>query len=72
MFVNGCSGDQNPCPRRKFEYAEVHGRTLALAVESALDTPRRPLRGRITAGLKEIPLKLERMPSRADMKAATR
>jgi neutral ceramidase len=51
LFVNGCSGDQNPYPRRKFEYAEVHGRTLALAVESALDTELLPLSGSLRAAL---------------------
>lgn len=67
LFVNGCSGDQNPYPRRKFEYAEAHGRTLALAVESALDTELRPLRGRIQAAWREIPLKLHTLPTRPEL-----
>lgn len=67
MFINGCSGDQNPYPRRKLEYAEAHGRTLALAVESALETAPRMLKGRIQAGMEEIPLKFERVPTRAEL-----
>lgn len=67
LFVNGCSGDQNPYPRRKFEYAEAHGRTLALAVESALDTPPLALSGRIRAALREIPLKFDTLPTRPEL-----
>lgn len=67
LFMNGCSGDQNPYPRRKFDFAEAHGRTLALAVESALDTPPRRLSGGIQAALREIPLKLERTPERPEL-----
>ncbi len=67
LFMNGCSGDQNPYPRRKLEYAEAHGRTLALAVETALDTPPRALQGGIRAALREIPLKFERIPTRPEL-----
>lgn len=41
LFVNGCSGDQNPYPRSVLEYAKRHGRTLATAVEAALETNQR-------------------------------
>lgn len=67
MFMNGCSGDQNPYPRRKLEYAESHGRTLALAVESALDTEPRALKGAIRAVLREIPLPFDTLPTRAEL-----
>lgn len=67
MFMNGCSGDQNPYPRRRLEYAEAHGRTLALAVESALATDSRPLNGRIRAVLQEIPLPFDTLPTRAEL-----
>ncbi len=69
LFVNGCSGDQNPYPRRKLEYAEAHGRTLALAVESALGTEMRPLTGRLQAAFREIPLKYDTLPTRAELEA---
>lgn len=67
LFVNGCSGDQNPYPRREIEYAEAHGRSLALAVESALETPPRALGGPIRAALREIPLKFETLPTRPEL-----
>jgi len=67
LFMNGCSGDQNPYPRRKFELAEAHGRTLSLAVETALETPPRALHGSIQAALREIPLKFERTPTRPEL-----
>ena len=38
MFMNGCSGDQNPYPRRTLELAQQHGRALANGVETALET----------------------------------
>lgn len=38
MFMNNCSGDQNPYPRSLLYYAQRHGRTLATAVEAALET----------------------------------
>lgn len=68
LFVNGCSGDQNPYPRRELAYAEAHGRSLALAVESALDTPPLTLAGPIRAALREIPLKFDTLPTRSELK----
>lgn len=38
MFMNGCSGDQNPYPRSMLYFAQRHGRSLATAVEAALET----------------------------------
>lgn len=38
MFMNNCSGDQNPYPRSLLYYAQRHGRSLATAVEAALET----------------------------------
>lgn len=72
LFMNGCSGDQNPYPRRKLEYAEAHGRSLALAVETALETPPRAVGGRIQAALREIPLKFDTLPIRAELEVRSR
>lgn len=41
MFMNGCSGDQNPYPRSMLYFAQRHGRSLATAVEAALETNQR-------------------------------
>jgi hypothetical protein len=63
MFVNGCSGDQNPYPRRNevpgllpLELAEHHGRTLAYSVIAGLNTGARPIRGAIQAAFGDVEL----------------
>jgi len=56
MFFMGCGGDQNPYPRGKIERAQQHGRTLATAVEAALETVPRPVRGSLRLAYDEIPL----------------
>lgn len=69
MFINGCSGDQNPYPRGKVEFAEAHGRTLALAVEAALTTDMQELSGTLHGAYEEIPLAYSPVPSRAQLEA---
>lgn len=63
MFVNGCSGDQNPYPRNNevpgklpLELAEHHGRTLALSVVAALHSVERPVTGGIRAAMGDVTL----------------
>jgi len=63
MFVNGCSGDQNPYPRRDevpgvlpLELAEHHGRTLAYSVVAAMNAGERPLTGAIQAAIGDVEL----------------
>ncbi len=67
MFVNGCSGDQNPYPRGTIELCKIHGQSLATAVEAALTTNMRPLAGKIAAACREIPLAYERQPGREEL-----
>lgn len=67
LFVNGCSGDQNPYPRRTMELAQAHGRSLATAVEAALTTKLVPLSGAIRAGYREIPLAYDVLPTREQL-----
>ncbi|NLX98792.1 MAG: hypothetical protein GXY83_21750 [Rhodopirellula sp.] len=51
MFLMGCSADQNPYPRSELDYAKKHGRSLATAVEAALEVGQRtPLHQRPLAG----------------------
>jgi hypothetical protein len=67
LFLNGCSGDQNPYPRRTLEFAQRHGRALAMAVETALTVvPLRPVGGPIRAAFSEIDLAYSPLPSRAE------
>ena len=49
LFVQLCGGDQNPNPRRRLEYAEQHGRTLAAEVARVARTAMSPAGGRIRA-----------------------
>ena len=43
LFMMGCGGDQNPYPRSELHYAHKHGRSLATAVEAALEVNQRSL-----------------------------
>jgi hypothetical protein len=67
LFLNGCSGDQNPYPRRELEYAKHHGRSLAIAVEAALgvDKPR-PVGGPLQAAMAEVRLAYGPVPTREE------
>jgi hypothetical protein len=67
MFMNGCSGDQNPYPRSTVALAEIHGRSLATSVEAALKTKARPLTGKIRALYREIPLAYDTLPTREQL-----
>jgi len=44
LFMMGCGGDQNPYPRSELKFAKHHGRTLATAVEAALEVNQGTLR----------------------------
>jgi len=70
LFMIGCGGDQNPYPRhgdRGLEYCQQHGRTLATAVEAALETTPRPVRGPLAVALEEAALKFAPPPSREQL-----
>jgi hypothetical protein len=62
LFMMGCGGDQNPYPRGELKYAQMHGRSLATAVEAALEVNqstfrhRRPIRGRLSSVLQTVDL----------------
>lgn len=64
LFLNGCSGDQNPYPRRgdvvpglsALDLAKMHGRSLANAVETALQVPPRPLGGPLRSAYAKVRL----------------
>lgn len=71
LFMMGCGGDQNPYPRSELKYAKMHGRSLATAVEAALETNQRtlrhqrPVRGAIQAVMGTVDLEFSD-PKRAD------
>ncbi|OYW30903.1 MAG: hypothetical protein B7Z47_02725, partial [Chthoniobacter sp. 12-60-6] len=63
LFANGCSGDQNPYPRRTMEFAQKHGMSLATSVQAALGTHMQRLKGPIRAAYREIPLAYDKLPT---------
>ena len=67
LFIQGCGGDQNPYPRRTPDFVQRHGRALADAVESALDTVPHPLAGPLRAAFSEVALDYAPLPPRADL-----
>jgi len=68
MFLNGCSGDQNPYPRRMLHYAQRHGRAMATAVEAALETPAQILSPRSGAALHWEPIRYQEPPTPESLK----
>ncbi len=70
MFMNGCSGDQNPYPRRTLELAQQHGRALANGVETALETKNvREIQGPLRVALQYATLKFAEPPARQQVEA---
>lgn len=70
LFINGCSADQNPYPRRTLELAEQHGRALANGVETALETKNtKELSGTIQVALDHATLDFAAPPSRRQIEA---
>ncbi|MAG94668.1 MAG: hypothetical protein CMJ48_13115 [Planctomycetaceae bacterium] len=71
LFMMGCGGDQNPYPRSELKYARMHGRTLATAVEAAIEvnqrTPRhqREVHGPLRYALETVELEFA-TPDRPD------
>jgi len=56
LFVQGCGGDQNPYPRHTIELAQMHGQSLATAVESALTATAQPVNGPLEEKLADVEL----------------
>ncbi|MBN1804835.1 MAG: neutral/alkaline non-lysosomal ceramidase N-terminal domain-containing protein [Sedimentisphaerales bacterium] len=67
MFIAGCGGDQNPYPRRTLDLAQQHGRALANGVETALISPKSPVRGPISAALDTVILDFAEPPGRRQL-----
>ena len=67
LFVNGCSADQNPLPRRKVELAQRYGDTIAIAVDDVLKREMRVIGGPLRAVFDEVALPF-RVPTEAELK----
>lgn len=68
LFLTGCGADQNPYPRGTLERAQHHGRSLAVAVEAALETRRqRTIHGPLKSDLADVTLEFAPPPTRAEL-----
>lgn len=67
LFLNGCSGDQNPYPRRLLHYAEKHGRSMATAIEAALETTATPLEGPLRSAISWPDIPYQAPPTREEL-----
>ena len=67
LFFAGCGGDQNPLPRRSVEIAEEYGKSLARSVDAALAGVMTPVDGGLDMRYTEIPLPLDKLPTRDDL-----
>ncbi len=59
QFLLGPAGDQNPLRMETFTVADEYGRGLGLTVVNAIETPGRPVKGRIGSSYREIDLPLD-------------
>lgn len=67
MFVLGCGADINPYPRRTVELAQNHGRSLATAVEAALQTTLLPLSPSLKMNYGKATLEYSPAPSKEEL-----
>jgi hypothetical protein len=67
LFWAGCGGDQAPRPREAVERAEAYGRRLAATVDEVLGGAMQAIRGSLATSYEEIPLRLGKPPSRAEL-----
>lgn len=68
-FLPGCAGDQNPSPRRSVEKAKQQGKTMANAVEAAVETARTPVLGPLSTIYEEPSLGFDGPPTETEVAA---
>jgi hypothetical protein len=66
LFLQGCSADQNPYPRNTIEWTEQHGRTMALAVEAAIEADGRRIDGPLRTASETVQLRFTDQPDREE------
>ena len=70
MFLNGCSADQNPYPRRTLDLAKQHGRALANGVETALETKQtKQIHGPLRVAMDQVTLEFAAAPTKAELES---
>jgi neutral ceramidase len=71
MFVNGCSGDQNPLPRHSMALVQKYGEEFANGVDAAIKAGLKPLAPMLHTTYSEIDLPFDKLPTRAELEATT-
>jgi len=71
LFINGCSGDQNPLPRGTVELAREYGGALTAAVEAVLSRRLVELPANLEAKYEEVELPFGTLPSKVDVERDT-
>ncbi len=69
LFLNGCGGDQNGFPRGTIELSRRHGRTLATAVEAALQNRPTVVHGPLAVALDRVQIDYQAPPTRKQLEA---
>jgi hypothetical protein len=67
VFLQGCGADQNPYPRCRTDATEHHGRTIALAVEAAIEAEGRRVDGPLRTASETLQLRFAEQPDRDDL-----
>ncbi len=71
MFVNGCSGDQNPLPRHSMELVQKYGVEFADGVDAAIRAGLKPIAPTLRTAYKEIDVPFDKLPTRAELETTT-
>jgi Neutral/alkaline non-lysosomal ceramidase, N-terminal len=66
LFVAGCGGDQNPLPRRSFDYVNQYGNEFADGVDAA-QSALKPIAPSLKTAYEEIDLPFAALPTRAEL-----
>jgi putative membrane-bound dehydrogenase-like protein len=66
MVAIGCGADANPSPRGALRNAELHGKSIATEASRLLQTPLKPLTGKLATGFKRIELPYDTLPTRQE------
>jgi len=67
LFINGCSADSNPLPRRTEELARGYGKILAAAAAEVLRGRMTPLTGPLQTVFETVEVPFQKPPSRGEL-----
>ena len=67
LFFQGCGSDQSAVPRGKVELCQALGESLAVAVDTALSAPLRPLSPNLRTAFEFITLDFGAQPTKAEL-----